>query len=67
MTRPARHRPGPWSVGVLYNSALTPEQAARAATIAAGCTCEPGITIAGVHARIAHDDDCVLLRRLDRN
>lgn len=41
----------------------TPEQAAIAATRAAGCTCDPDITINGIRATVKHDDWCALLRR----
>jgi hypothetical protein len=43
------------------------EQAALLGARAEGCTCEPDIRTEGVHAYVAHDDWCALLRRKDTN
>lgn len=52
---------------VSYSSEEYPDRrdAALAVTKAAGCTCEPEITIDGDTVRIKHDPWCVVLRRKD--
>jgi hypothetical protein len=51
---------------VAYSSEqLDPKEAALVAAKAAGCTCEPDITIDGDEATIKHDHWCAVLRRKD--
>lgn len=57
------------SMAVAYSSEEFPDRrdAALAATKAAGCTCEPDITIDGDVVTIKHDHWCAVLRRKDVN
>jgi len=55
---------------VVYDSTAfaTAEDAVRAAARAQGCTCTPDVTLGPYpHARVEHDDWCVLLRQGDLN
>jgi hypothetical protein len=62
-----QHSP-PMQIAVYDPNRITsPNAAALAATRAAGCTCDPQITIEGIHATVAHDDWCALLRSRDVN
>jgi hypothetical protein len=45
----------------------SPNAAALIAAKAAGCTCDPEITVEGIHATVEHDDWCALLRSRDVN